>query len=258
MDYINIIISVYVLVAGLCIGSFLNVCIYRLPLNKSIVKPRSCCPICSHIIQWYENIPLLSYIFLMGKCRGCRNRISLRYPMIELLTGLFAISTFLKFGLTPQALIYYIFICALIIITFIDIDHFIIPDVISLPGIPLGFLAVFFLPEITYKESLLGILVGGGSLLVVLKTYHFITKEDGMGFGDVKILSMIGAFLGWKAVLFTIFVSSVIGTLTGFLTMIFKGDGLKQALPYGPFLAIGAIAYLFHGDELISWYFNRF
>ena len=170
--------------------------------------------------------------------------------------GLFAVCAYLKFGFTLTALITYFFIAALVVITFIDLDHRIIPDAISLPGIPIGFLASFFLPAISYKASLLGILVGGGSLLTVAWLYSLITKKEGMGGGDIKLLAMIGAFLGWKGVLLTIFLSSAIGTICGLMVMVRSGKNMKLAIPFGPFLAIGAMIYIFFGNELIFWYFQ--
>lgn len=244
-----------VFVFGLCIGSFLNVCIYRIPQNLSIVRPRSRCPKCGYQIPFYDNIPLVSYILLKGRCRNCQNTISFRYPMIELMSGLLAVSTFLRFGLSVEGVIYYAFIEVLLMITFIDIDHRIIPDSISLPGIPINFIASFFISSVTWKEALIGILVGGGSLFIVASLYHLITGREGMGGGDIKLLAMIGALIGWKGVLYTIFVSSAIGTVVGIIFMILKHGTMKLAIPFGPFLAIGAISYVLFGKELIRWYF---
>jgi leader peptidase (prepilin peptidase) / N-methyltransferase len=243
---------------GACIGSFLNVCIYRLPNSKSIVYPPSACPGCDTPIQFYDNIPILSYLLLRGKCRRCQAVISIRYPLVELMVGLFAVCVYLKFGLTLEALITFLFIASLVVITFIDIDHRIIPDVISLPGIPLGFAASFFLPGVSYVDSLLGILVGGGSLLMVAWVYNLITHKEGMGGGDIKLLAMIGAFVGWKGVLLTIFLSSAIGTLCGLMVMIRSGKNMKLAIPFGPFLAIGTMIYIFFGKGLLFWYFHMF
>ena len=249
-------IEIFIFISGLCIGSFLNVCIYRLPASKSIVHPRSMCSNCGTLIASYDNIPILSYLWLKGRCRHCRTKISLRYPMVELLGGLFALGTYLKFGLTIEALIYYLFFAALIVVTFIDLDHRIIPDVITLPGIPICFAAGFALPTITYKDALLGILIGGGSLYVIAWAYDRITKKEGMGGGDIKLLAMIGAIVGWQGVLFTIFVASLVGTLAGLAVMLQSRKGLKLAVPFGPFLSIGSITYIIFGTPLIDWYFN--
>ena len=249
-------VEVFTFIFGLCIGSFLNVCIYRIPASKSISYPRSSCTSCNELIPFYDNIPVLSYLFLRGKCRFCREPISLRYPVIELLTGLFALITFLKYGLSLEALIYFVFIAALLVITFIDIDHQIIPDLISLPGIPIFFLASFVLSQINWLDSLIGILVGGGSLFLVAWIYSLITHKEGMGGGDIKLLAMIGAVIGWKGVLFTIFVASAVGTLAGILVMLKSRKGMRLKIPFGPFLAIGGIAYIFLGPQLINWYFQ--
>ncbi|MBW2582763.1 MAG: prepilin peptidase [Deltaproteobacteria bacterium] len=249
-------IEMFIFLMGLCIGSFLNVCIYRLPESKSIVHPRSMCPNCDTLIPFYDNIPLFSYLWLKGQCRRCKVKISMRYPMVELLGGLVALGTYLRFGLTIETLIYYVFIAALLVVTFIDLDHRIIPDVITLPGIPICFAASFALPAITYKDALLGILVGGGSLFLVAWVYTILTKKEGMGGGDIKLLAMMGAIVGWKGVLFTIFVASLVGTLAGFAVMLQSRKGMKLAVPFGPFLSIGSITYIFFGTELVTWYLN--
>ena len=249
-------IEMFIFLMGLCIGSFLNVCIYRLPESKSIVHPRSMCPNCDTLIPFYDNIPLFSYLWLKGQCRRCKVKISMRYPMVELLGGLVALGTYLRFGLTIETLIYYVFIAALLVVTFIDLDHRIIPDVITLPGIPICFAASFALPSITYKDALLGILVGGGSLFIVAWVYTLLTKKEGMGGGDIKLLAMMGAIVGWQGVLFTIFVASLVGTLAGFAVMLQSRKGMKLAVPFGPFLSIGSITYIFFGTELVTWYLN--
>jgi len=239
---------------GLVIGSFLNVCIHRLPASQSIVHPRSRCPQCGHLIRVYDNIPVLSYLLLRGRCRDCGARISLRYPVVELLSGAFAAMALARFGLGWQALLMYALIAAFLVITFIDLDHRIIPDVITLPGIPIGLAASFGPGMISPLESLLGILAGGGSLFLVAWGYQLVTQREGMGGGDIKLLAMIGAFIGWKGVLLTIFIASLTGTLAG-MALIFRRRGdMKLAVPFGPFLAVGAIAYLFMGPELMSWY----
>ena len=249
-------IGLCVFLFGICIGSFLNVCIYRLPGSKSIVHPRSMCPGCGTLIRFYDNIPILSYVVLGGKCRHCNARISFRYPVVEFISGIFAVGVYWKFGLGFESLIYYTFIATLLIITFIDIDHQIIPDVISLPGIPLFFAASLALPKVTWVESLLGILIGGGSLWLVAQLYYLLTRKEGMGGGDIKLLAMMGAIIGWKGVLFTIFAASAVGTIAGLLVILMAGKTMKLKIPFGPFLAIGAITYIFFGPQLIVWYFN--
>ena len=244
-------------VLGLCMGSFLNVCIYRLPKEDLTVnRPnRSFCPHCGVQLHFWENIPLLSYMFLLGKCRSCKSTISFRYPLVELISAFFALAVTLKFGFTITALIYYVLIASLIVITFIDLDYQIIPNIISLPGIPLGFLASFYLSQITVKESFLGILFGGGIFFLVAYAFVKIRGIDGMGMGDIKLLAMLGGFLGIKGVLFIIFVSSVIGTISGILIMIqSRSFTLQQKIPFGPFLSIAAMLYIFWGEFLVYKY----
>jgi leader peptidase (prepilin peptidase)/N-methyltransferase len=172
------------------------------------------------------------------------------------LSGIFAVGVFLKYGLTLEALVYYSFVAVLLLITFIDIDHQIIPDLITLPGIPIFFAASFILPEITFVESILGILIGGGSLFLVAWLYHLLTHKEGMGGGDIKLLAMMGAIIGWQGVLFSIFLASAIGTISGLLIMLKTRKTMKLAIPFGPFLAIGGTAYILFGPQLIAWYFN--
>ena len=253
----NILIVSIIFIFGMCIGSFLNVCIYRLPTSKSISNPpRSICPSCNSPIRFYDNIPVLSYIWLKGRCRNCNAPISFRYPMVELMTGIVATGLVFKFGLSLETLVYFVFISSLLVITFIDLDHRIIPDIITLPGIPMGLVASFALPAITFKASVLGLLMGGGSLWFVAWAYNLIAHRDGMGGGDIKLLAMIGTIIGWQGVIFTVFASSVLGSCVGITIMLIKGKNMKFAIPFGPFLSIGAIAYVFFGSQLIAWYFS--
>jgi len=239
---------------GISIGSFLNVCIARIPEKKSIVSPPSNCPKCGHGIKFYDNIPILSYILLLGKCRQCKSSISMRYPLVELLTGILSVLLMIYYGPSVSYLVYFCLVAALITITFIDLDHRIIPDVISLPAIPIGFLASFALIQLTWLDSLIGILAGGGSLLLVAVVYEKLTTNEGMGGGDIKLLAMLGAFLGWEGVLFTIMASSLLGTVVGGGAILISGKGRKFAIPFGPFLSLGAVLYILWGDILIKWY----
>ena len=241
---------------GACVGSFLNVCIYRIPAGVSIVRPPSSCPRCHTPIAFYDNIPILGWLMLMGKCRSCKAPIAVRYPLVELLTGLFAVACSIFFGPTLQALTAFAFIATLIVVAFIDLDHRIIPDAISLPGIPLFFLAAFANPDISWQARVVGILAGGGSLFAVAWGYQLLTGREGMGGGDIKLLAMIGAFVGWQGILFTLFSASAIGTLAGLLAMARSGKGMQLAIPFGPFLSLGAVIYLFFGRAIISWYAN--
>ena len=254
---INIFTEAIVFLFGLCIGSFLNVCIYRLPLSKSITKPsRSICPDCGATIHFYDNIPVVSYLLLKRRCRHCGFIIPFRYPMVEILTGLSALFILKHFGLSIDFFVYFVFIAALIVVVFIDLDHRIIPDVITLPGIPVFFCLSFLLPEGNWINSVLGILVGGGSLLTVAWVYALLTGKEGMGGGDIKLLAMAGALVGWQGVLFTIFVSSASGALIGIILMLRTRKGLKLAVPFGPFISLGVVVYIFFGPALINWYFN--
>jgi leader peptidase (prepilin peptidase)/N-methyltransferase len=239
---------------GALIGSFLNVCIVRLPKEESIVTPGSHCPYCKKPIDFYDNIPLISYILLQGKCRHCHTPISFQYPLIEGITALGSFILFMKFGPSLSFLIYFTFVASLIVITVIDLYYQIIPDVISLPGIGVGLLASLVLPQFTFFDSLTGLLLGGGSLFLVATLYQWLFKREGMGGGDVKLLAMIGAFLGWKAVILTILLGSLIGSIVGIIIMILKGKDFKYAIPFGPFLSLGAVISLFYGENLIRWY----
>jgi leader peptidase (prepilin peptidase)/N-methyltransferase len=252
----SLIVTVFVFFFGMAVGSFLNVCIYRLPESLSLIHPRSMCPSCKAKIAFYDNIPVLSYLLLRGRCRHCTTSIPLRYPVVELAAGLFSVAIFTRHGLHWEGFLLYALVAALLVITFVDIDHQIIPNVITYPGIVIGFISSFFVESISYKESLLGIGVGAGILLLVALGYYFLTKTEGMGGGDVKLLAMVGAFLGWKAAIFTIFVGSAVGTLLGIAVALQTRKGRKTAIPFGPFLSLGALIYLFHGPEIVDWYIS--
>lgn len=246
--------AVFVFLFGAAIGSFLNVCIYRLPLDQSIVSPGSRCMSCGAVVRWFDNIPIISWLVLRGRCRGCGAGFSIRYPLVELLTACLFLLLFLRFGLSISFAIYVLLVVALIVITFIDFDHQIIPDEISLSGVVLGFLASFFLPEPGWASSLAGIVVGWGSLALVFYAYLWLTGREGMGGGDAKLLAMLGAFLGWKAVPFIIFISSLVGSIVGLSLMALQRKGRHLAIPFGPYLAMGAVLYIFYGPQLINWY----
>ena len=243
---------------GACIGSFIHVCIYRIPNSTSIIYPPSACPHCNTQIRFYDNIPLISYLWLRGRCRHCNQAIALRYFLVEIIGGGLALVTLFNYGVSFEGFIYYVFITILLIISFIDIDSKTIPDMITIPGIPLFFLASFALPKVTTIDSLFGILAGGGSLFIVALIYYLFTKKEGMGGGDIKLLAMIGAIIGWQGVLFTVFIASAVGTLTGLLMMPSTKMSLKMAVPFGPFLSIGAIIYIFFGAQMTFWYLHLF
>ena len=202
----------------------------------------------------FRSIPLFSYLLLGGRCRSCKASISLRYPLVEMLTGATAVATVAFFGLSPQALIHFAFLAALITITFIDLDHQIIPDAISLPGIGVGFIAALILGEPGWQSSLAGLLLGGGVLWAVAEGYFRLTGREGMGGGDVKLLAMIGAFLGWRAVPLSLLLASLTGTIVGLTLILVQGRDSHTPIPFGPFLAAGAVTALFFGDALTGWY----
>ncbi len=239
-------------VVGACIGSFLNVCIWRLPQEKSIIFPASHCPACGHAIRWFDNIPILSYLFLQGKCRDCGGRISVQYPLVEALTAVLSLVLYLKYGLSWQYAAAFTFACALIVVTFIDLEHQIIPDVITLPGIPIGLLLAVFVMGIPLLDSALGIIIGGGFLYLVAVVYQYLTRREGMGGGDIKLLAMMGAFLGWKSLFFIVFMSSLLGALVGVAVLMIQRRGFRAAIPYGPFLSAAAVGYLFWGELFMT------
>ena len=239
-------------VLGLCVGSFLNVVIFRLPAGYLLGLPsRSACMNCRRKLFWYENIPLVSFLFLQGRCAGCDCRISFRYPFVELLTAVLFIAIYRFYGFSFGALFYCLFVAGLIAITFIDLDHLIIPDSISLPGIISGLLGSFWVVDLGYLHSVLGVLSGGGVFWLLGWVYEKYTGREGLGFGDVKLLAMIGAFLGPSGALGTMVISSLMGSVFGVILMIAQKKDMKLAIPYGPFLAIGALTFLFWGDFIV-------
>ncbi|MEW6334908.1 MAG: prepilin peptidase [Thermodesulfobacteriota bacterium] len=241
--------------AGAAVGSFLNVCICRIPEGLSIVSPGSRCPKCGRPIRPYDNIPILSYLLLGARCRDCQGRISPRYPLVELLTAAFAWLLFRKYGLTPAFLAVFVFICALIVVTFIDLDRQIIPHVITLGGIPVfALLAVFFM-GLSALDAFLGVMIGAGTLYFVAVYYEALTGREGMGGGDVNLLAMLGAFLGWKSLLFILLVSSLLGAVAGIAIILVKRKDMRYAVPFGPFLCIAAVLYLFYGTALTGLFF---
>jgi leader peptidase (prepilin peptidase)/N-methyltransferase len=243
-----------VFVFGAIIGSFLNVCIVRLPQERSIVRPPSHCPGCRTPIAWYDNVPLLSYLLLRGRCRACGTRISPVYPAVELVTGALAVALFFRLGPTLAFAGYFAFAAALVTITFIDLDHRIIPDVISLPGIAVGLAVSFVSPLVRPFDAVLGVLAGGGFLLAIAAGYQAIRGQEGMGGGDIKLLAMIGAFLGWQSIFVTLMVASVVGSVIGIGLMLYQRADAKLAIPFGPFLACGALVHLFFGDRILAYY----
>lgn len=242
-------------VFGAIVGSFLNVVILRLPDDsQSIVFPASHCPKCESPLRWFENIPILSYLFLRGKCGHCKVRISLQYPLIELAMALLAAAIISSFNLTFTSAGYFLFAAGLLVIIVIDIHHQIIPDSISLPGILLGVLFSLVSDRVTWQDSLIGLLLGGGVLYAVATLYFLIRKVDGMGGGDIKLLAMIGAWLGWQSLPFVIFASSLSGTIVGLLAMVSQKKGGLTRIPFGPFLSVSALVYTFYSEKILYFF----
>ncbi len=248
------IIIVFSFIIGASVGSFLNVVILRLPEeDASIVFPASRCPRCLQNLKWYDNIPIISFLLLKKRCRYCGEPISWQYPLIEITMALLSVALLFKFGFTLALPVYFVFTAALLAVIVIDFHHKIIPDLISLPGIVIGFLCSFINPVITWQQSGIGLLIGGGVLYAVAAGYYLFTKREGMGGGDIKLLAMIGAFLGWQSLPFVVFGSSVLGALIGIGAMAKQKKGGRSVIPYGPFLSIAALLYMFY-RELINYY----
>ena len=240
---------------GLAIGSFLNVCIYRIPLGQSIVHPPSRCTGCGQALRWHHNVPVASWLLLRGRCAFCGAGISARYPAVELLTGVVFALHALVFEPGPLLLVRLAFAAVLIVLAFIDIDHRILPDSMTLTGIPFGVLASVWLPP-GWRDSLIGVALGGGILWLIAEAYYRWRHVEGMGMGDVKMLAMIGAVLGWRAVIVTLVLSSFSGALVGVLMMSRAKDGMRYALPFGTFLSLGALVASLVGEPLVAWYLS--
>jgi len=254
---VNIPVLAYAALMGACIGSFLNVVIYRLPLGQSLVSPRSRCTTCGYELRWYDNVPVLSWVLLAGKCRQCRARISAQYPIVELVTALLFV---LVVWLTPVGPLLFsrlILVAILVALFGIDLEHQILPNSITLPGIAIGLMFSLIAPP-GWQDALIGAALGAGILYGIAAAYYAVRREEGLGMGDVKMLAMIGAFLGWKAVLVTLVLSSFSGAAIGMALIAAQRGGMKLALPFGTFLAVGAVAAMLVGDPLITWYAGFF
>lgn len=248
----------FIFIYGALLGSFANVIIYRWPKNESIVRPRSRCPHCQKNILFYDNIPLFSWFILRGKCRHCQGKISFRYPLVELTMAIVFLVIYLFVGESWNLLEYLIMAFGLVTASFIDIDHFLLPDVITLPGIALGLIGAFLNPNRLFLDSILGVLVGGGFLWAIAVVYQLVRKEEGMGGGDIKLLAWVGAVLGWKAIPFIIISGSLLGSVLGLLLAGKQNKGMKTVIPFGPYLAFGAILYVCGGESIGNWYIRLF
>jgi leader peptidase (prepilin peptidase) / N-methyltransferase len=244
-------------VLGLVVGSFLNVCIYRLPRRESVSWPGSRCTSCSRALSWYENLPVVSWLALRGACRTCHTAISPLYPIVELITGVVFVAGYAIYGATPLAGARLLFACAMIVLFFIDLRHQILPNVITVPGIPIGIAFSLFLPP-GWRDALIGAALGGGILFAISEAYYRLRGIEGLGMGDVKMLAMIGAFLGWKLMLVTLILGSFAGSLVGVAIMASGRGGMKLALPFGTFLAVGALVAAVAGEPLMAWYLGFF
>jgi leader peptidase (prepilin peptidase)/N-methyltransferase len=242
---------------GLAVGSFLNVCIHRIPLGQSVANPPSRCPSCGYRLRWYDNIPVLGYVLLRGRCRNCGGPISVRYPLVELLTLVLFLVHWWVFGWSALMVVRLAFACALLVLFAIDFEHHLLPNVITLPGIAAGLIVSTVVPP-GLVDAAIGTVLGGGVLWLIGEAYYRYAGQEGMGGGDVKMLAMIGAFLGWKLVLVTLVLSSVAGSLIGMLVIVLRRGDMKYALPYGTFLALGALAASLVGDRIVAWYVGMY
>ena len=244
-------------VLGLAVGSFLNVCIHRLPRKGSIIQPPSSCPNCGYVLRWADNVPVLSYALLGGRCRTCKTPISIRYPIVEVVTMLIFIAHYAVFGLDIILVPRLLFASALVVLFAIDLEHHLLPNVITLPGIVVGLAFSAMLPP-GLLDAVIGAAVGGGVLWLIGEAYYRYSGEEGMGGGDVKMLAMIGAFLGWKLAVLTLVLSSFAGALIGALVIALRRGGMKYALPYGTFLSLAALTASLVGSRLVDWYLTLY
>jgi leader peptidase (prepilin peptidase)/N-methyltransferase len=238
---------------GLVFGSFLNVCIYRLPRDQSVVWPASRCTTCGRELAWYENVPVVSWAALRGRCRTCGERISVMYPLVEAVTAAMFVVMAAHFGITPLFAVRVLFGCAMVVLFVIDLQHQILPNEITVPGIVAGLVASVFLPP-GWREALIGAVAGGGVLWLIAFAYERLRHKEGLGFGDVKMLAMIGAFLGWKLMLLTLVFASFTGSSVALLLMLARRADWQSKLPLGTFLALGAVLASVYGDAVVKWY----
>jgi len=243
---------------GLAWGSFLNVVIYRLPLRMSLFKPSSSCPHCEEKIKFYDNIPVLSFLLLRGKCRHCKGRISFRYPLVELLTAVCFLLLYSQHSLSFFFFASCIFACALIALGFIDFYHQILPDEITLPGLLLALVYSLFRTDLNLRQALIGAVAGAGFLLFIYVAYYLLRKKEGLGLGDVTMMLLVGAYLGWRQAFFTLILASFVGALVGIFFIFYRKKDLQYSLPFGTFLAPAAFASLLWGERIITAYLSLY
>ncbi|MFN8791040.1 MAG: prepilin peptidase [Bdellovibrionales bacterium] len=251
-------VGVLFVILGLLLGSFANLLVYRLPLGKPWAWDRSRCQKCQQVVKWYDNIPVFSWFILRGKCRNCQAPYSFRYVVVELLTGVLFGLAYWYYGWSWTLLEVLIFGWMLIVCSFIDFDHMILPDEFTLSGILIGLVGAALNPERNFTEALVGVLIGGGFLWLMAYLYFLVSQKEGLGGGDIKLLGWIGALLGWKAVPFVITSSAIFGSIVGIALALRSREGLKTAIPFGPYLALAALLYLFGGQTLAQAYFSLF
>lgn len=250
----DLLLTLYLGAIGLLVGSYLNVVAHRLPRDESTVRPRSRCPRCGHPVRARDNIPVLSYLLLRGRCRDCNHSIGWRYPAVEASTGALFAGCFLRFGRDPATLVAALFVALVIALGLIDFDHFLLPDRITYPGIFLGLALSPFASWTSPLSSAVGALLGGGVLLALIGIWYLLRGYLGMGLGDPKMLAMVGAFLGLPGMLVCLFLASLIGSLTSALLLLRGKAGLQTKLPFGVYLAISGLLTLFAGPSLVDWY----
>jgi leader peptidase (prepilin peptidase)/N-methyltransferase len=248
-------LGVLVAILGLVVGSFLNVVIYRLPRGQSLVWPGSACPKCGTPIRWYDNVPVLGWLMLRGRCRSCRAPISIQYPIVEVITFVAFLAAWWQTGEDLLLIPRLVFVSALIVLFAIDFEHQLLPNAITLPGIVAGVLFALFLPP-GIRDSLIGMAVGGGVLWAIGEAWSRLRGMEAMGFGDVKMLAMVGAFLGWKMVVVTFVMSSLIGGLAATALLVTRRTTWTSAIPYGTFLALAAFVAALWGEPLMNWYLS--
>lgn len=257
----NIYFTIISFIMGIIFGSFFNVCIYRIPEKLSVANPPSHCYNCNTRLKPLDLVPILSWTFLKGKCRYCGQKISPRYALVEFLTGILFVTIYISFGYNIETIYYMFLISLLIVITFIDLDHFIIPNELIIIGSIFAVVFNLFIKIVTIKDMLLGAIICGGGMLLLIYLIELIVKKEVMGGGDIKLFAMLGLFLGLKGGLLTILLSVYVGAIYGIITIVhskIKKQEYNSMIPYGPFISIAALVYVLYGTQIINWYLSLF